>query len=112
MAEAAAKVPVPKPETLRYKSDDAFKYIGKPIPVVDLHDFVTGDTTYGMDVDLPGMVYASIQRCPVLGGELKSLDSKAALAVIGVSDVIKIDRTPLPAAFSPITGVAVIANNT
>ncbi len=112
VAVAAALLPVPKLAELTLKSSDDFKYIGKPVPVVDLQNFVTGDTEFGIDVDLPGMVYASIQRCPVVGGHLKTLDSKATKAVKGVLAVLTIEPTPLPAAFNALPGVAVIADNT
>ncbi len=112
LAAAAASLPMPKTAELHLKTKDEFKYIGKPVPAVDLPKYLTGDTEYGIDVDLPGMVYASIQRCPVLGGTLKSLDSKASKSVSGVLDVLTIEPTPLPAAFSALPGVAVIASNT
>jgi isoquinoline 1-oxidoreductase beta subunit len=97
---------------LRFKPASARRYIGKPIPIVDLADIVRGRATYGIDVVVPGMKYASIERCPVYGGRSKSFDPKNALAVPGVEKVIEIETTPIPSGFNPLGGLAVIANNT
>lgn len=112
LAEAAAKQPIPDVKTLTFKPSSEFKYIGKPVPSVDLVDVVRGSTTYGIDTQLPGMVYASIERCPVLGGKVKSFDATKTKQVKGVVDVIKIDGGIEPAGFNPLAGVAVIATNT
>ena len=51
------------------------KYIGKPVPIYDLPDMTHGKAVYGIDVRLPGMKYAAIQRPPVLRGTIKSYDA-------------------------------------
>lgn len=112
LAEAAAKLPVPDVKKLSFKSPSEFKYIGKPVPAVDLDDIVRGSTTYGIDTHFDGMVHASIERCPVLGGKVKSFDATKAKLVKGVLDVIKIDGGAEPAGFNALAGVAVIATNT
>ncbi len=61
---------------------------------------------------MDGMVYASIQRPPVLGGKVKSFDDKEALKVAGVSQTVSIDPFEGPWGFQPLGGVAVIANST
>ena len=58
------------------------------------------------------MVYASIQRPPVLGGKVKSFDDKETLKVAGVSQTVSIDPFQGPWGFQPLGGVAVIAKNT
>lgn len=68
LVAAASKLPLPKKEELELKAPTDFKYIGKGVPVVDLKDMCTGRGIYGIDAYLPGMVYASIERPPVLGG--------------------------------------------
>jgi isoquinoline 1-oxidoreductase beta subunit len=65
-----------------------------------------------MDGRLDGMVYASIERPPVLGGKVKSLDDKEALKVAGVTQTVSIDPFQGPWEFQPLGGVAVIAKNT
>jgi isoquinoline 1-oxidoreductase beta subunit len=73
---------------------------------------VTGKAIYGMDARVDGMVYAAIERPPVLGGKVKSYDDKEALKVAGVHQTIPIDPFNPPPAFQPLGGIAVIADNT
>ena len=56
---------------------------------------------FGIDVKVPGMLYASLQRCPVFGGKVASFDATKAKAVPGVKQVVQIS-----------SGVAVLADNT
>jgi len=113
LAEAAMKEPVPPTDTLRLKSPDTFRYIGKgKILPVDSRDIVRGRAKYGADVRLPGMLYAVVARPPVLGGRLKSCDASAALAVRGVVKVVEVPRTDGPPRFNALGGVAVVARNT
>lgn len=109
---AAAKQEVPKKEALKFKTPDEYRYIGKPMPVVDLKAICTGRGIYGIDAQLPGMVYASIERSPVIGGKLKSHDDSDALKVKGVMKTVVIDGFKPPCMFKPLGGVAVIADNT
>ena len=112
LVAAASKQPVPKKEELRLKKDSEFRYIGKDLPMIDLHDLVTGGGTFGQDASVPGMVHASIARSPVYGGKYKSHDDAEARKVKGVIDVVVIpDFTP-PHFFQALGGVAVIANST
>ena len=98
---------------LQLKKPSAFRYIGKgKVTIVDLFDITTGKATYGQDVMLPGMKFAVIARPPVVQGKVASYDASATMKVPGVVKVVTIDGTPPPAAFAPLGGVAVIANNT
>jgi isoquinoline 1-oxidoreductase beta subunit len=65
-----------------------------------------------MDARAEGMVYASVQRPPVLGGKVKSYDDKAALQVAGVRQIIPLDPFQGAPAFQPLGGIAVVADNT
>lgn len=112
LASAAAKQPMPRKEDVRLKAADEFRYIGKGVPSVDLKDICTGHGTYGFDARVPGMVYASIERPPVLGGKLKSFDDSAAKQVAGVSQTVVMEGAQPPYGFQALGGVAVIANNT
>jgi isoquinoline 1-oxidoreductase beta subunit len=112
LAAVAATMDVPEISTVSLKSPDQFNYIGKNVPIVDLKDMTTGNTVYGIDVHLPGMLYASIERTPALAGEIISYDADGAAKVAGVVSVLEIKGTQLPAAFHPLEGVAVIAENT
>ncbi|MBC3764716.1 xanthine dehydrogenase family protein molybdopterin-binding subunit [Neptunicella marina] len=112
LARAASLLEAPKKQDLTFKSPADFKYIGKGLSSVDMSAFVTGNTTYGQDVQLPGMLYASIERAPVLGSKLVSVDDSECLKVKGVLKTIKMPDQTLPAVFKPLPGVAVIATNT
>lgn len=113
LAQAAAGMPVPKGDAVRLKSPPQFRYIGKPdVRNIDGRDIATGNTHYGIDTRLDGMVYAVIARPGVLGGKVKHYSADAALKVPGVIKVVEIAPTPLPAQFHPLGGIAVIASNT
>ena len=113
LATAAAKLPVPKKEDLKFKSRKEWSYIGKESTALfDLPDMVTGKAIFGMDAAMPGMVYASIEHPPVLGQKIKSYDDKAALQVPGVQKTVVIETVTPPHAFKPLGGVAVIGDNT
>lgn len=107
LASIAANMPIPEKPMLKKKSD--FNYIGTKLPRHDQGEVVVGKRIYGVDTKLPGLKYAAIVHCPVLGGSLKSLDKTEAMKVKGVSDVIDIPRFDIP--FGSIGGVAVVADN-
>src|SRR6266436_5760951 len=112
LATAAAKLAVPKREELKLKPKSAWRYIGKGEVSYDLEALVTGKAIYGMDARVDGMVYASVERPPVLGGKVKAFDDKEALKVAGVRQTVPIDPFEQAPAFQPLGGIAVIADNT
>lgn len=113
LAEAAMRQPVPAHNQLRLKQPDAFRYIGRgKILPADSRDIAQGKATYGIDVRLPGMVYAVIARPPVYGGKLRKIDSADALKVPGVLRVVELPHYDGPPLFNPVGGVAVVATNT
>lgn len=85
---AAMKLPVPEAVTL--KDPQAFKRIGKPTGLVVSQAKSTGAQAYGMDVQLPGMAVAVIQRPPVFNGKIGKLDAAEALKVKGVKAVLPV----------------------
>src|SRR5439155_13196247 len=91
LATAAAKLPVPKREELKLKPKSAWRYVGKGQVSYDLEALVTGKAIYGTDARVDGMVYASVEHPPVLGGKVKSYDDKEALKVAGVRQTVSID---------------------
>src|SRR5260370_33979047 len=91
LAGAAAKLPVPKRDELKLKPKSAWRYVGKGQVSYDLEALVTGKAIYGMDARVDGMVYASVERPPVLGGKVKSYDVKYALNVAGVRQTVAIE---------------------
>jgi isoquinoline 1-oxidoreductase beta subunit len=112
LATAASKLPVPAKEVLKFKPKSEWRYVGKGSPSYDLEALCTGKAVFGMDAQLDGMLYASIEHPPVLGGKVKSVDSQEALKVAGVRQIVPIDPYQPPPAFQPLGGVAVIADNT
>jgi isoquinoline 1-oxidoreductase beta subunit len=111
LVAGAAELPVPGLEQLTFKSRDEFRYIGKELPIVDMHDMTHGTARYGADIRLPGMKFAAIARPPVVFGKVTSYDASAALAVAGVEQVVEIPAPEPPAMFKALGGVAVIASN-
>ena len=99
LADAASKLPVPAQVALKDPAD--FRYLGKPQKRLDSPMKVDGSARYGIDVRLPGMLFAVIARPPVVGAKLRKMDDQAARSVPGVLDVREI-----PA------GIAVYATNT
>jgi len=112
LASEAAPLTVPKKEQLQLKKPSEWRYIGKGMASVDLEKLCTGKAMFGMDARVDGMVYASIEHPPVFGGKVKSLDDRETLKVAGVHQTVGIDAFKPPAAFQPLGGVAVIAENT
>jgi isoquinoline 1-oxidoreductase beta subunit len=89
-----------KPGEVKVKESSQYKIVGTGIGHWDAPQFVTGKAIFGLDVRLPGMLFAAVARCPVFGGNVSSYDESATLAVPGVKQVVKIK-----------SGVAVVAEN-
>jgi len=112
VAEAAAALPVPAVADVPLKTRKDWRYIGKPVPSVTVPKIIRGDGTYGMDVQIPNMVYAVIARPPAHLSTVKSFDASAAMAVTGVLKVVQLDHPKGPVVYQPLGGVAVIATDT
>lgn len=113
LAADAARQLVPTGDALKLKDRSEFRYIGKDqVRLVDLEAIGKGQASYGMDMRLPGMVYAVVARPPVVGGKLRRFDSARALTVPGVLKVVEIPPMQGAPAFQPLGGVAVVARNT
>lgn len=112
LALAASSLPIPSKGELQFKTRTAWRYIGKNASLYDLADICTGKAQYGMDVRIEGMVYASVEHPPVLGGKVKSYQDQEALRVSGVRGTVLIEPFKPPCAYQPLGGVAVIADNT
>ncbi len=108
----ASKLPVPEASTLSFKTPEQRRLVGKELPIVDLQDITHGRAVYGIDLQVEGMKHASIERCPVLYGTVKSYDDAEALKVPGVEQVVEIPALQAPPQFKPWGGLAVIASNT
>ncbi|MEX0584585.1 MAG: molybdopterin cofactor-binding domain-containing protein, partial [Natronospirillum sp.] len=128
LSSAASQLPVPERDSLQLKSSDQWRYIGKesgpshkgtghkgsgerPL-AIDGQDIVEGSAIFGADVHLDGMLYAVVARPPVYGAKAARVDDSKALKVPGVVKVVLVDGKGQPAGFSPLGGVAVIAEHT
>ncbi|MEW6125872.1 MAG: molybdopterin cofactor-binding domain-containing protein [Acidobacteriota bacterium] len=112
LVATAATLKTPAANTLRYKTPKEFRYIGKDVAMVDRKDLVTGKGVFGIDAQMPGMVYATVARPPVLGSAMKSYDDAAAKKVKGVQQVVVLEHAQPPMGFKALGGVAVVASNT
>ena len=97
LAAAASAIPVPK--DVQLKDPSQFKVVGKAIQRLDTPSKVNGTAKFGIDTSVPGMVYASIEQTPVIGGKPVSFDAAKAKSMPGVIDVVQI-----------ADGVAVVAD--
>ena len=98
LVDKAAQLPVP--QNPRLKKPEQFRYMGKLMHRRDTPLKVNGSAVFGMDVVVPGMLIASVERCPVFGGKVKTFDATAAKRIKGVKDVVQVTN-----------GVAVVADS-
>ncbi len=106
LVEAASKINVPQDPKLKDAKD--FKILGKNYPRPDVPLKSSGRAVYGIDVEVPGMVYASVEHSPVFGAKIISYDDSDALKVKGVIKTIKIQRS---LGKNKYDGIAVVADN-
>ncbi len=99
LAEAASKLPAPASVALKDPKD--FRIVGKPTKRLDTPAKVNGSAIFGIDVQLPGMLYGVVARCRVFGGKVLHFDGSKARLTPGVKNVVQIP-----------SGVAVLADNT
>jgi CO/xanthine dehydrogenase Mo-binding subunit len=91
LVAAAAKLPVPAPESVTLKPRERFKLIGTPAKRLDLAGKVNGAAIYGIDAKVPGMKIATLAMSPAFGGRLRNMDDAAAKAVPGVRQIVRLD---------------------
>jgi isoquinoline 1-oxidoreductase subunit beta len=91
LAARAAQIALPDPSQIKIKGPDRFWLIGTEQKNRDVPLKVTGKAVYGIDVNLPGMLYAAVKACPVFGGKLKSYEFAAIKDRPGVHSAVMID---------------------
>ncbi len=74
------------------KTRNQYRYIGKPVPRLDIPSKVDGSAKYGIDIALPDMRVATIMAAPIRDGVLKSVDPAPAMAVKGVEKVVRLEN--------------------
>lgn len=115
LATAAAALPVPDIQTLKLKARKDYKLIGKRFTGVDNAALVRGQPLFALDVQLPGMRYASIEKCPAVGGKAKAFNAEEIKKLPGVIDAFIIEGTPPVADVMQtgvLPGVAIIGKST
>ena len=110
LAALAVRQPIPDPATLSYKDPRAYTIIGTSIGGVDNLVIVTGQSEFGIDVDLDGMKYAAYTRCPRVGGRVVSFNEAEIKQLPGIIDAFILepdDRSGL-ASRAFLEGLAVL----
>ncbi len=90
LVKDARRLPLPDPSTVSLKDAKDFTLLGRSIPHLDIPDKVKGVARFGIDVRLPGMVYAVVAQCPYFRGDLLRFDAAKAKAIRGVLEVFEI----------------------
>ena len=88
---AAAAAKMQPPADVKLKDPKAWAIAGKSMRRVDIPASVNGTQRYGIDTQLPGMVYAAIAQCPVYGGKVKSFDDSRVRNRRGIKKVLAIE---------------------
>jgi isoquinoline 1-oxidoreductase beta subunit len=108
LASQCAGIAVPDPKTVPLKDAKDYKIIGKATPQYDVKKIVTGAPMFGIDVRVPGMLYATYEKAPVFGAKVAKADLDAARAVKGVRKVFVVDGGTKLEGLLP--GVAVVGD--
>jgi isoquinoline 1-oxidoreductase subunit beta len=116
----AASIPVPANPPL--KPAAAYSLIGTMVPRTDTRAKTSGCAKFGMDVRVPGMLVASVERCPVFGGTVRRFNTDKARQMPGVRAVVEVKPVQLTHHFGDDAGpgdlnhtragVAVVADST
>ena len=110
LAMKAAAVPLPDPAKVPYKTRDQYRLLGKRYTGVENMEVVTGKPLFGIDVKLPGMLYAAYEKCPATGGKVASANLAYIKTLPGVKDAFIIEGNGVVSEVMP--GVAILADST
>jgi isoquinoline 1-oxidoreductase beta subunit len=114
LVTAAAGLPAPDLKTVRLKDPKDFKIIGTRIGGVDNPSIVTGKPLFGIDVTVPGMLYAVFEKSRVFGGKVASANVDQIRSMPGVRHVVVVDGSGAADGFMGNTaldsGVAIVAD--
>jgi isoquinoline 1-oxidoreductase beta subunit len=93
LATDAARLTPPPLASVQLKDPRDYRIIGKSQPNVDRLSIVTGKPLYGIDITVPGMLHAVIEKCAVFGGKVKSCNQAAIQKLPGVRHVLVLEGT-------------------
>ena len=110
LAMKAATYPVPNPDTLQLKKRADYTLLGKRIGGVENLEIVTGKPLFGIDTVIPGMRYASYEKCPATGGSVIEANLDEIKSLPGIVDAFVLEGNNTPTELMP--GVAIVANST
>lgn len=110
LASTAAALSVPSQESIKLKNPSEFRLLGTRITGVDNEALVRGAPLFGIDVTLPDMKYAVYQKCPAIGGEVRSANIEEIKKMPGVVDVFSLEGNDNVGELLP--GIAIIAHST
>ncbi|MET0661361.1 MAG: molybdopterin cofactor-binding domain-containing protein, partial [Steroidobacteraceae bacterium] len=106
----AASLPLPDPTTVRLKERSQFKLLGRRIGGVDNRAIVTGQRLFGIDMELPGQLFATYTKCAAVGGKVARFNADEIKRLAGVRDVFVLEGNGKPSEVMP--GVAIVATST
>lgn len=110
LAAAAAEIPVPAAESIKLKDASEFRLLGKRITGVDNEALMRGEPLFGIDQVVPSMKYAVFEKCPAIGGTVKSANLDEIKGLDGVHDAFVVEGTGN--AVEVLPGVAIVADDT
>ena len=110
IAKASSLTP-PDLATVKLKDPKDFKIIGTRVTGVDVRNIVTGKPMFGIDVTMPGMLYASYVKCPVFAGKALSANLDEMKTQPGVKHAFILDQGSQGGLMGLLSGVALVGDN-
>lgn len=116
LASKVVSLPVPEANTVKFKDPKEYKIIGKPTAGVDISQIVTGKPIFGIDVQLPGMLYAVFHKSPVFGGKVAKANLGEIEKMYGVKHTFIVEAPEMKDNVLPPdpgleSGVVIVATN-
>jgi isoquinoline 1-oxidoreductase beta subunit len=110
LAALAVRQPVPDPESLVFKDAEDYTIIGTSVSGVDNLVIVTGLALFGIDTQVPGMLFGAYQKCPAIGGRAVSANLAEIRRMPGVTDAFLVEGNNNVREL--MSGVAIVGTST
>jgi len=111
LVSKASTMPAPDLASVKLKDPKDFKIIGTRVTGVDVHDIVRGKPMFGIDMVLPGMLYASYVKCPVFGGKAVKANLDEIKSQPGIKHAFIVDQAGTGGLMGLLSGVAIVGDN-